>query len=57
MNKPYNPFENGAEIHDVNWSEVTLQVVGDKDNFVIYGRYKDGGVIVLNIVGIEVYGE
>lgn len=56
-NKPYNPFYNGINTYDIDWAEVTLQVVGDKDNFVIYGRRKDGSVIVLNIIGPEVYSE
>lgn len=56
-NKAYNPFEHGVELHDINWTDVRLQVVGEKDNFVLYGRTKSGGVYVLNIVGNEVFGD
>lgn len=56
-NLPYNPFKQGLELYDVNWQDVRLQVVGDKDNFVIYGRQKDGDLIVLNVVGNEVYSD
>lgn len=55
QNKPYNPFKNGLNTYDLSWLDLCIQVVGDKDNFVIYGRHKSGEVYVLNIVGNEVF--
>lgn len=55
--KPFCPFENGNEPHDLNWVDVRLEVIGDKDEYVINGITKTGEVITLNMKGVVTYDE
>lgn len=49
-NKPYNPFINGMEPSDLDYSELTIRVFGDKDDFIIFGTDSYGHRYVLNII-------
>lgn len=48
--KPYNPFQNGMEKWDIDWSVGTVRVIDDGNFAVIVLEEKDGRLIVLNIV-------
>ena len=55
--KPYCPFEHGNETNDLNWLDVRLEVIGDKDAYVINAITSDNNVITLNMKGDVFYGE
>lgn len=53
--KPYCPFEYGNDPVDLNWLPVRLEVIGDKDSYVINAITEDSDVITLNMKGYVIY--